>query len=57
MVVREKLARVSFDAEALYEQIGRLKMELEWVKKKLACSDEDRQSQIEPEQPAISVRR
>ena len=23
-----------FDAEALYEQIGRLKMELEWVKKK-----------------------
>jgi transposase len=23
-----------FDSEALYEQIGRLKMELEWVKKK-----------------------
>jgi transposase len=23
-----------FDAEALYEQIGRLKMELEWLKKK-----------------------
>jgi hypothetical protein len=23
-----------FDSEALFEQIGRLKMELEWVKKK-----------------------
>ena len=37
------------DAEALYEQIGRLKMEPEWVKKKLVCSDEDRRSCIEPD--------
>jgi putative transposase len=46
-----------FDTDALYEQIGRLKMELEWVKKKLACSDEDRRSWVEPEHPAISIRR
>jgi putative transposase len=46
-----------FDAEALYEQIGRLKMELEWVKRKLVYSAEDRRSWIEPEDRAISVRR
>ena len=46
-----------FDSDALYEQIGRLKMELEWVKKKLACSDEDRRNWVEPEHPAISIRR
>jgi len=32
MVVGEKLGS-EFDTEARYEQIGRLKMELEWVKK------------------------
>jgi transposase-like protein len=29
-----KTGESEFDAETLYEQIGRLKMELEWVKKK-----------------------
>jgi transposase len=29
-----KAGESEFDAEVLYEQIGRLKMELEWVKKK-----------------------
>ena len=46
-----------FDAEALYEQIGRLKMELEWLKKKLACSNEDRRGWVEPEHSEISIRR
>ena len=32
----------------LFEQIGRLKMELEWVKKKLPPSCEWKRSQIEP---------
>ena len=54
---RRKAGESEFDTEALYEQIGRLKMELEWVKKKLASSDEDRRSWIEPEHTAISVRR
>lgn len=42
---------------ALYEQIGRLKMELEWLKKKLACSTEAKRAMIEVEHPTLSVRR
>ena len=34
MVVRGNARDGEFDAEALYEEIGRLKMELEWLKKK-----------------------
>jgi transposase len=30
---RRKAGESEFDTEARYEQIGRLKMELEWVKK------------------------
>jgi putative transposase len=51
----------SADAEArqaeLFEQIGRLKMELEWVKKKLLSSCEHKRTLIEPGHPALSVRR
>jgi putative transposase len=51
----------SADAEArqaeLFEQIGRLKMELEWVKKKLLPSCEHKRTLIEPGHPALSVRR
>jgi putative transposase len=44
--------------EDLYEQIGRLKMELEWVKKKkLPASVEGRRTMIELSHPQISVRR
>jgi putative transposase len=49
------------DAEALqtplYEQIGRLKMELEWVKKKLPPSAEALRALIESDHPQLSVRR
>ncbi|WP_390877855.1 IS3 family transposase [Tautonia rosea] len=49
------------DAEArqaeLFEQIGRLKMELEWVKKKAAAFMEQKRLLIEPGHPALSVRR
>src|SRR3954469_10693863 len=41
----------------LFEQIGRLKMELEWLKKKLPSSCEHKRSLIEPGHPALSVRR
>jgi putative transposase len=41
----------------LYEQIGRLKMELEWLKKKLPSSGEGKRQQIEPEHEWLSVRR
>src|SRR5512144_2695114 len=51
----------SADAEArqaeLFEQIGRLKMELEWVKKKLPPSAEDRRSLVEVNHPDLSIRR
>src|ERR1700756_2123090 len=41
----------------LYEQIGRLKMELEWLKKKLSASVEEKRAMIEPSNTQISVRR
>ena len=51
----------SADAEArqaeLFEQIGRLKMELEGVKKKLPSSCEQKRALIDAGHPALSVRR
>ena len=45
-------------AEAeLFEQIGRLKMELEWIKKKLPSSPDSRRGLIAPQHPQLSVRR
>ena len=41
----------------LFEQIGRLKMELEWVKKKLPASVEAKRALVEPENPQVSLRR
>jgi putative transposase len=45
------------DNDALYEEIGRLKMELDWRKKKLACSTEDRRPLVELAHPDLSIRR
>src|SRR5439155_18646850 len=45
------------DREALFEEIGRLKMELDWVKKKLVCSIEDRRPLVELTHPELSIRR
>jgi putative transposase len=42
---------------ALYEEIGRLKVELDWLKKKLACSTEDRRPLVDRDHREISVRR
>ncbi|MBK8798894.1 MAG: IS3 family transposase [Anaerolineales bacterium] len=41
----------------LFEQIGRLKMELEWLKKKLPTSTDDKRALIEPNHPVISLAR
>jgi putative transposase len=42
--------------KALFEEIGRLKMELDWVKKKLASSSiEERRRMIEPDHPTLSI--
>src|SRR5436190_19648803 len=49
------------DAEAekaeLFEQIGRLKMELEWLKKKSDRSPEQLRPLVEADRPQLSVRR
>src|SRR4051812_27086116 len=41
----------------LYEQIGRLKMELEWVKKKLPASIDLKRPSIEPSNDLMSISR
>ena len=41
----------------LYEQIGRLKMELEWLKKKLPASVRERRRMVDVANPSLSVRR
>ena len=38
-------------------EIGRLKMELEWLKKKLIGSVEEKRALVEPQHPTISIRR
>ncbi len=43
--------------DALYEQIGRLKMELEWLKKKAECPTEDLRRLVDRGHAEISVRR
>lgn len=54
-------ARAPADGEVrpaeLYEQIGRLKVELDWVKKKLSRSADDLRPLVEPGHPRLSVRR
>jgi putative transposase len=40
----------------LYEQIGRLKVELDWLKKKLPASAEGLRGLVEPGHPTLSVR-
>jgi len=41
----------------VYEQIGRLKMENEFLKKSVICLPEDRRVLLEPEHPHLSLRR
>ncbi|MGH7839243.1 MAG: hypothetical protein ACREQC_15645, partial [Candidatus Binataceae bacterium] len=45
------------DSDALYEEIGRLKVELDWLKKKSACSSEEMRPLVERDHREISVRR
>ena len=51
--------RPEVDPEALtaplHQEIGRLKMELEWLKKNLAMSIDDRRKCIEPSHPEMSI--
>ena len=48
---------VAEEQAELYEQIGRLKMELEWLKKKLPNLAEAQRMMIERDHPELSIRR
>src|SRR5215475_13116264 len=54
-------AKKEHDQEAfqaqLYQQIGQLKVELDWVKKKLDLLPEGKRALIEPDHPQISIAR
>lgn len=54
---REEPAAPAQREAELYEQIGRLKMELEWLKKKWSASVDARRQSIEPAHPTLSSRR
>lgn len=41
----------------LYQQIGQLKVELDWLKKNLALSPDAKRALIEPDHPQISIAR
>jgi len=41
----------------LYEEIGRLKMELDWLKKNLVLSVDAMRKCIEPEHPQLGIKR
>jgi putative transposase len=45
------------ETDALYEQIGRLKGELDWLKKMSACSTDELRVLVERDHAEISVRR
>src|ERR1035438_9962170 len=45
------------NSDALYEEIGRLKVELDWLKKKSACSIEELRPLVDRAHREISVRR
>jgi putative transposase len=54
---RQRRAEQATDEQELYEQIGRLKMEVEWLKKKLPRSGEVKRQCIEPNHAHLSLSR
>ena len=53
---RRKPANNEVESTALFEEIGRLKVELDWLKKKSGCSTEELRQLVEPGHPDISIR-
>jgi putative transposase len=45
------------DSDALYQEIGRLKVELDWLKKRLACSTNELRPLVDRDHAEFSVRR
>ena len=54
---KSKASGGDVERDALYEEIGRLKVELDWLKKRSAFSIEQARLLVEPDHAEISVRR
>ena len=54
---RQRRPYQTTDEQELYEQIGRLKMEVEWLKKKLPRSAEVKRQCVDPDHDLLSVSR
>ena len=54
---RQRRPDQTTDEQELYEQIGRLKMEVEWLKKKLPRSAEVKRQCVDPDHDLLSVSR
>jgi putative transposase len=54
---KSKRSGEEVEKDALFEEIGRLKVELDWLKKKWVCSAEQGRLLVEPGHPEIRVRR
>jgi len=53
---QKKKEKDSIKEEQLYEQIGRLKMDVDWLKKSLMASAGERRALVEPNHQQLSVR-
>jgi putative transposase len=60
-IVSARRAKQEHDSEAfqaqLYQQIGQLKVELDWLKKKLDWSPDAKRGLIEPAHPQLRIAR
>jgi len=54
---REDLRQQQTPTDRLYQQIGRLRVELDWLKKNLALTLEEKRAVVEPVHEQISLRR
>jgi len=54
---RTRRDETAANEQELYEQIGRLKMEVEWLKKNLPSSPEERRRCIEPNHKQLTIAR
>ena len=54
---REDVRQQETLTDRLYQQIGQLKVELDWLKKNLVLTLEEKRAVVEPRHPTISLRR
>jgi len=54
---RKRKQKNSEDKARLYEEIGRLKVELDWLKKNLGLTPEGKHNLVEPDNTELSITR